>query len=244
MPVTEFKLEYTEIIDSTADTAAVIVAAGNSLRMGGRSKQLMSLNGLPVIARTLLAFENCGRINSIVLVARDGDIPELQRICDEYRISKLTDITAGGDTRSRSVQKGIALCRDAEFVAIHDGARPLIKDEVIIRTISDAEKYGGAAAAVPVKDTVKIGDEAHNIVSTPDRSRLFAVQTPQVFRLSDYRAAADSLKAELDFFTDDCAVMERAGYTVHLSAGDYRNIKITTPEDMIIAEAFLKSEEI
>ena len=156
MPVTEtftdFKLSFDIIVP---DTAAVIVAAGSSSRMGGTPKQLMNLAGVPVIMRTALAFERCDRIRDILLVAREEEIPLLQRLCDEYRITKLTDIVPGGATRARSVQNGIARCRDCAYVAIHDGARPLVSGEVILRAIEGAERVGAAAAAVGLKDTVK-----------------------------------------------------------------------------------------
>lgn len=244
MPVTEtftdFKLFFDIIVP---DTAAVIVAAGSSSRMGGTPKQLMNLAGVPVIMRTALAFERCDRIRDILLVAREEEIPLLQRLCDEYRITKLTDIVPGGATRARSVQNGIARCRDCAYVAIHDGARPLVSGEVILRTIEGAERVGAAAAAVGLKDTVKQTDKDGFVVETPDRATLRAVQTPQTFRLSDYRAAAEALGEGLDALTDDCAVMEAAGKPVLLVEGDYRNIKITTPEDMTVAEAFLREME-
>lgn len=245
MPVTEFKLEYTKVeAAGTGDTAAVIVAAGSATRMGGTGKQLIPLLGVPVLVRSLLAFQHAPDISAIVIVARDEDIPTIQRLCEEYSLSKVTDITTGGATRAASVQKGVALCRDADFVAIHDGARPLVTGKIIADTIADARKFGAATTATPVKDTVKSADDAGNITGTPDRSHLYAVQTPQVFRLADYTAAVEKLGEQIRDLTDDCAVMERAGYTVHLSAGDYKNIKITTPEDVIIAEALLRSEGV
>lgn len=241
MPVTEtftdFKLSFDIIVP---DTAAVIVAAGQSSRMGGTPKQLMNLAGIPVIMRTALAFERCDRIRSILLVAREEEIPLLQRLCDEYKITKLTDILPGGATRALSVQNGVARCRDCEYVAIHDGARPLVREEIILRTIEGAERTGAAAAAVELKDTIKCVDDGGFVEETPDRAGLRAVQTPQTFRLSAYRAAVESVGEELGRMTDDCSVMEAADMPVLLVEGDYRNIKITTPEDMTIAEAFLR----
>lgn len=244
MPVTEtftdFKLSFDIIVP---DTAAVIVAAGSSSRMGGTPKQLMNLAGVPVVMRAALAFERCDRIRDILLVAREEEIPLLQRLCDEYGITKLTDIVRGGATRARSVQNGIARCRDCAYVAVHDGARPLVGEGVILRTIEGAEKAGAAAAAVGLKDTIKRVDEAAFVEETPDRASLRAVQTPQTFRLSDYRAAVQEIGDAIDDLTDDCAVMEAAGRPVLLVEGDYRNLKITTPEDMVIAEAFLREME-
>lgn len=235
----EFKLSFDIIVP---ETAAVIVAAGESSRMGGISKQLQPLFGLPVILRSVLAFEKCAEIKNIVVVARGEDIPELQRLFDEHGISKLTDIVPGGDSRAQSVQNGIARCVECKYVAIHDGARPLVTEKIITDTIDAASKYGAAAAAVPVKDTVKLTDENGRVQSTPDRSRLMAVQTPQTFLLDKYKQAVAAGGDEIDKFTDDCAVMEAAGFPVYLVGGDYKNIKITTPEDLIIAEALLMKE--
>lgn len=245
METVEFCLEYERIAtDAPCDTAAIIVAAGSSTRMGGIPKQFIKLEGVPVIVRSLLAFENSPEIKSIIVVARDEDIPEIWRLCEEYCITKLSDITSGGDTRARSVQKGLDLCVDAEYVAIHDGARPLVSSKVISNACQGARIYGACAAAVAQKDTVKIVNENMDIISTPDRSMMYAVQTPQVFRTVDYKAAVEKLGERTDALTDDCAVMEAAGYRVHLSTGDYKNIKITTPEDIIIAEALVASEGI
>lgn len=243
MPITEFKLEYTKLEAGAAgDTAAVVVAAGSASRMGGSGKQLLPLLGVPVLIRSLLAFQHAADVASIIVVARPADIPTVQRLCEEYGLDKVTDLVPGGATRAESVQNGVARCRDVQYIAIHDGARPLVSGATIAAVIADARTYGAATAAMPVKDTIKIADGAENIADTPDRSRLYAVQTPQVFKLSDYTAAVEKLGARIRDLTDDCAIMEQAGYRVHLSAGDYKNIKITTPEDIIIAEALLKSE--
>lgn len=221
------------------DTAAVIVAAGSSTRMDGVSKQLEPIFGIPSVIRAAMAFEKCDRINSIIVAARPEEIPEMQRLFSEYNISKLTDIVEGGETRARSVQKGVERCRNCRFVAIHDGARPLVTDSIIQDTIDIAEKLGAAAAAVPVKDTIKEVNEVGKVLATPDRNTLMSVQTPQTFAIDRYREAVEKAGDDIDLLTDDCAIMEAAGFEVFLTEGSYTNIKITTPEDLAAAEAFL-----
>ena len=240
MPVTEFALEYAldAALPMQKSVAAVLVAAGRSTRMCGLSKQLLPLCGVPVLARAILAFQNHRRISRIVVVARPADIADIQRISREYEITKLTDIVEGGDTRAASVQKGVALCKE-DIVAIHDGARPLVTSAVIDRVLDGAELYGAAACAVPVKDTVKEADATGKILATPDRRCLRLVQTPQAFSLSLYQEAAIAAGKSLYDLTDDCAVMEAAGHPVYLVEGDYANIKITTPEDITLAEALI-----
>ena len=237
MPLTETALEFRLSLEESHKTAAaVIVAAGGSTRMGGLQKQFLPLCGIPVLARSLLAFQNHPRISKIVAVCREEDMAEVQKLIRRYEIHKLTDITAGGETRAASVQNGLALCT-TELAAVHDGARPLVSAPVISRVLDAAELYGAAACAVPVKDTVKEVDPSGKVLSTPDRDRLRLVQTPQAFDLSLYRQAAGGLGAAIAGLTDDCAVLEAAGQAVYLVEGDYRNIKITTPEDMAVAEA-------
>lgn len=238
MPVTEFALEYA--VDALSpvrkSAAAVIVAAGGSSRMGGLSKQLLPLCGVPVLARSMLAFQKNGRISRIIVVARTEDMGDIQKMAGEYEITKLTDLVEGGASRAESVQKGVALCRE-EMVAIHDGARPLVTQAVIDRVLDGAELYEAAACAVAVKDTVKETESTGRVLSTPQRSRLRLVQTPQAFSLPLYREAAALAGDALETLTDDCAVVEAAGKPVYLVEGDYANIKITTPEDMAVAEA-------
>lgn len=238
MPVAETSLEFSISLEECHKTAAaVIVAAGGATRMGGINKQFLCLCGIPVLARSLLAFQNHPRISQIVAVCRQEDRADVQKLVCQYEISKLTDITAGGKSRAESVQHGLELCRQ-ELAAVHDGARPLVSAPVIARVLDAAELYGAAACAVPVKDTVKQADQGGKILATPDRSRLRLVQTPQAFDLRLYRQAAEELGDDaITGLTDDCAVLEAAGHDVYLVEGDYRNIKITTPEDMAVAEA-------
>lgn len=237
MPVTDVEIAYTLCpAEKRKSVAAVVVAAGSSTRMGGLSKQFLPLCGVPVLGRSLLAFQEHNRVNRIIAVCRQEDIADVQKLVRQYEITKLCDIVPGGATRAESVQKGLALCRE-ELVAIHDGARPLVSAAVIDRVLEAAELYGAAACAVPVKDTVKQTDPCGKILSTPDRASLRLVQTPQAFSLELYRQAAADLGDALSDLTDDCAVLEAAGHPVYLVPGDYANIKITTPEDMALAEA-------
>lgn len=243
MPVTETQFSFLSSEVAGPKTAAIIVAAGESSRMG-TPKPFLTVFGIPVIIRALSAFELCRRVHQIILVARSQDIPELQKLLEQFPVSKLTDITEGGDSRAESVQKGVTLCNaDTRIIAIHDGARPLVSGRVIERVLDAAELYGAAACGVPVKDTIKSADAGGKITGTPDRGSLWAIQTPQAFSLEPYRRAAELAGDSLAGFTDDCAVMEKAGHEVYIVRGDYRNLKITTPEDLVIAEALCRTWE-
>lgn len=218
--------------------AAVIVAAGSSTRMG-TPKQFIPLNGCPLIAHTLLAFERCEIIDEIVVVARAEDHARLREIAKENGITKLTAVTSGGSTRQQSVQNGVSLCGGAAYIAIHDGARPLVTPAIIERVVQAAGQYGAATAAVPAKDTVKLADENGMVTATPDRNTVWNVQTPQIFDRALYeRALAHALQQGLDA-TDDCQLIEAIGHPVKLVEGSYTNIKITTPEDVPFAEELL-----
>ncbi len=220
--------------------SAVIVAAGNSTRMGA-NKQLLMLGDRPVIAHTLAAFENTPIVSEIVLVTREEDIDLLRGIAAQYGITKLAAVVTGGAERQDSVANGIAACRDdAAYFAIHDGARPLITPKLITEVIETAMCDGAAAAAVRVKDTVKVADERGFIIDTPDRAALWNVQTPQVFERALYLDAMAQAKVRGHSVTDDCRLAELAGYRVRLVEGSYANLKITTPEDIRMAEGWLQ----
>ncbi|MBR2339075.1 MAG: 2-C-methyl-D-erythritol 4-phosphate cytidylyltransferase [Clostridia bacterium] len=219
--------------------SAVIVAAGSSTRMG-QPKQLLPLGGMPVLARTLQAFQQCETVDEIVLVARQEDLAAFTELASAHAITKLAAAVAGGSTRQQSVQRGVAACDPATaYVAIHDGARPLVTPEQITATVNAAMKRGAAALAVPVKDTIKIADENGCIAETPDRRRLWNVQTPQVFGWELYQRALT--QSDIESLTDDCQLVERLGAPIRLVEGSYRNLKITTPEDLAVAEELLKS---
>lgn len=220
-------------------TVAVILAAGNSTRMGF-SKMTAPLCGKPVILHTLKAFEETTCIDAVLLVARVADKPLFEQLCKESGITKLCGICEGGTTRQQSAENSLAsLPADTDLIAVHDGARPLISPAVIERTVEAAKKYGAAAAAMPVKDTIKVVGEDNFVVSTPARSTLRQVQTPQVFNLQLYKEAFADAKAAGTDFTDDCQLFERAGRQVKLVEGGYENLKITTPEDLVLAGALL-----
>lgn len=221
-------------------TTAVILAAGNSTRMGF-PKQTALLNGKPVILHTLTAFEQASSINSILLVARAEDIQSFTQLCKDNGITKLHTICEGGTTRQQSAENSIAaLPDDTDFIAVQDGARPLITPTMIDQTVAAAKEHGAAAVAVRVKDTIKVASHNNFISATPDRDTLWQVQTPQVFNLQKYRKALAAASAVGVSLTDDCQLFERLGLPVKLVEGDYQNLKITTPEDLTIAQALLK----
>ena len=225
----------------TPFTSAVIVAAGSSTRMGGEDKQFIRLCGKPILAHSMTAFQNCPVIEEIVVVTKADSVEAVRAMAAEYGIDKLTAVTEGGASRAESVRNGVAAVScGAEFVAIHDGARPLVTPEDITRC---AFRCGGAVLAVPVTDTVKYGRKNGFVEYTPAREKLFAAQTPQIFDLEIYRAAMERAFRELSDWTDDSRVFENDGRRVFLTPGNRKNIKITSPEDVLIAEAFLKGGE-
>ena len=223
-------------------TSAVIVAAGSSTRMNSVNKQFLELGGMPVLARTVQAFEFTDIISEIILCVKREDLQRTRELVEQYRFKKVKDIALGGDTRQASVLNALKLVsEDAKWLAIHDGARPFVTPDEITRCALACEAYGAAALAVPVKDTIKVVDGHGFIASTPERDTLRAVQTPQVFLLEDYRAAVEQLGDAVYSFTDDCRLMEQVGKPVFLVDGSYENIKITTPEDIPTAQAILKN---
>lgn len=221
------------------NTSAVIVCAGNSTRMQGVNKILLPLGDRLVIGNTLTAFQNSPSIAEIVVVAREQDIPEIQAEAERCGITKLIKCTTGGATRQESVMNGLkCISKETKLIAVHDGARPLVKPEHIEKTIKDATVFGGATLGVPVKDTIKLVDDGL-ITDTPPRKQLYITQTPQVFRKAVYFEGIDfALEHGLDF-TDDCQLVEAVGGKVYMTVGDYTNIKITTPEDIRLAEVLL-----
>ncbi|HEX3038812.1 MAG TPA: 2-C-methyl-D-erythritol 4-phosphate cytidylyltransferase [Caproiciproducens sp.] len=224
---------------------AIIVAAGNSSRMALEySKQFVPLCGIPAIVRTLSAFEAARRIDSVVIVCRGEDTEEIKKLIIQYHYKKIGEIVPGGRTRQQSVLAGIAATlEDAAYFAIHDGARALITAGEIDAAVEDAVRYGASSLAVPVKDTIKVADESGFIVSTPDRSILWAVQTPQVFERGIYLKALARAQEEGADYTDDCQLVEHLGIKVHLCPGEYTNLKLTTPDDIPLAETILYKRE-
>ncbi len=222
--------------------SVIIVCAGNSTRMQGVNKILLPLGKTNVIGNTLMAFEKCESVKDIVVVCREADEEEIRKTAESLNISKLHAFARGGETRQKSVTNGLRkIVADTELIAIHDGARPLVKPEHIEHVIKDASVFGGATLGVPVKDTIKVVNDGL-IEDTPSRSSLYITQTPQIFKRRLYFEGVDfATEHELDF-TDDCQLIEAIGTKVYMTVGDYKNIKITTPEDIEIAETLLKQE--
>ncbi len=242
MQTTKPKFSYTVKEESPEGLPVIVAAAGSSSRMG-QNKQFLPLAGIPVLARTLIRLQKNRAVSSIILVVRAEDLFAAQNLADRYGIGKLTDIVSGGKTRQESVMKGIErLPQTADKVLIHDGARPLVSEEIIEAVTAALEEYPAVTCAVALKDTVKQVDEKGMVKATPDRGTLRAVQTPQGVRVKEYREAA-AKAGDLSAFTDDTSLMEAAGFAVKTVPGSYTNIKITTAEDMLIAESFLKGEE-
>lgn len=222
-----------------AYTVMMVAAAGSSTRMGC-AKQHILLGGQPVLLRTLRALEQVGAVDEILLITRQQDVEHFVALAAQHGVTKLRRVVVGGDTRQQSVANGLAaLPPETTLVGIHDGARPLITPDVVEAVIAEAEKSGGAAVAVPVKDTLKKTDDRGFITDTPDRRQLWRVQTPQVFARAPYCAAMATALAEGWDFTDDCRLMEKAGHPVRLVAGLDTNLKLTTPEDVQLANALL-----
>ena len=224
---------------------AVIVAAGSSQRMGGEdSKQFLPLLGIPAVVRTLLAFEAAREVEWCVVVCRAEDRARMHSLAERSGVRKASAFVTGGTTRQRSVAAGLAAVpREAAWIAVHDGARPLVTPEEIDACVRDAKQYGASALCVPAKDTFKLVDDAGFAVCTPPRERLRAVQTPQVFGRAAYERALGLAEERGEDYTDDCQLLEREGLRVHLLPGGYGNIKLTTPDDISAAEAILRRRE-
>lgn len=204
------------------------------------SKLLLKINGKTVLERSVNAFLNISDVDEVIVVAREKDIPAFSDILTDERVS----FVVGGDTRQQSVMNAVDVIDDCELIIIHDGARPLIKSVDIENTIRAAKENKAAAVGVFVKDTVKVVDKNGFVVSTPDRSTLFAVQTPQIFDFELYRKAAQNAREKGLDFTDDCQLVESFNQKVKTVVGSYSNIKITTPDDIVLAENLLKNEAL
>jgi len=223
--------------------SALIAAAGSSDRMGGENKLLLPLGGKPVLAHTLQAVDAAAGVNEIIIAAREEDLVLFADLCKRWGVTKPVKVIVGGKTREESVLRAaMEANRDADLLAVQDGARPFVTPELIDSVIEAARVHFAAAPAIPVKDTVKLAVDGV-VLETPDLSTLFAVQTPQVFDAQLLRAALlDALRSGA-VLTDDCSAVERLGKEVCLTAGLEENIKITTPLDMILAEAILTKRE-
>ena len=217
---------------------AVIVAAGTASRMGGIDKVMAPIAGEPMIKRTVRTFQECDAVSEIVIVTRPDLIIPITNLTAE--MGKVIAVISGGKSRQESVGLGLnALSAKVKLAAIHDGARPLISMEVIDRTVRAAHTHNAAAPAIPVKDTIKVV-EGRAVVNTPDRATLFAVQTPQVFDFDLLRGALKHAEDTGAQVTDDCSAVELLGMKIKIVEGDERNLKVTTPLDLKIAEMLLE----
>ena len=228
-------------------TSAIIAAAGSGTRMNcesGKTKQLLTLCGLPIIVRTLKAFEESEKINEIIVVAREDELSVYTEYKEKYKLTKISAVISGGETRQESVLRGFEAISDkSEFVAIHDGARCLITPDKIDSVLAETYRTGAATAATRATDTVKRANSKNYITETLERSELWLAQTPQCFKTELYRAAAYIAKEENFTATDDNALAEHIGYDVKLVDCGSENIKITTPCDLAIAEVILRNQK-
>ena len=227
--------------DKTPHCSAVIVAAGSSQRMG-TDKLMAQLGCMPVLARTLLAFQNCELVDEIILVTRMEKVLELADLCKKYGITKISKVIRGGSTRTESALAGVSETNSgAKLIAIHDGARPLITDELIRETIIAADRYMAAVPAVFSKDTLKVIDENGFVVGPIDRERTVRVQTPQIFDADLLKGALSKAASDGLSLTDDCSAIEIMGVRAKTVKGDENNLKLTTPEDMHVVELILRN---
>lgn len=223
---------------------AIVLAAGQGRRMGTKvQKQFLEIRGIPLVCYSLRCFEDSPLIHEIILVTNEGMIGYCRdEIVQKYGFTKVSHITAGGKERYDSVYKGLLACGSCDYVFIHDGARPFITEEILERGFESAKKTGACAVGMPVKDTIKIADEEDFVSSTPDRRNVWTIQTPQIFDYALILKAHEQMRSrDMDEITDDAMMIEKAvGVKVALARGDYRNIKITTQDDLCVAEAFLE----
>jgi 2-C-methyl-D-erythritol 4-phosphate cytidylyltransferase len=222
--------------------SAIIVAAGSGTRFGSKTpKQFVDLSGTPLIIHTLRRFESCGDIDDIILVLASNETSGFLKLAEKYPIKKLSKIVAGGKTRAESVYKGFQAIRslNAKIVAIHDGARPLVSAEEISQTIAKARETGAACLMATITDTIKKIDNGV-IIETVNRNILRRALTPQAFSYQLLKRAFTENELS-ETVTDECYLVEKLGINVSIVEGNSRNIKITTPEDLVIAEALLKS---
>jgi len=216
---------------------AVIAAAGSSQRMGGVDKIFLSLAGKPLLAHVLAVFQECTMVDQIVIVLNETSLERGQRLVEEGGFSKVIGIWPGGERRQDSVAEGLKRLEGCQWVVIHDGARPCLTLDLIEKGLEEAEQTGAAIAAVPVKETIKIVEAEGTIQNTPRRENLWAAQTPQVFRFDIIREAYRQRKGEA---TDDASLVEALGYKVRIYMGSYDNIKVTTQDDLALAEIILR----
>lgn len=231
----------------TGKNIAIVLAAGQGKRMHSKvQKQFLEIQGQPVLYYSLRCFQECSKIDEIILVTGEESITYCQEeIVKKYGFTKVAAVVCGGKERYDSVYAGLCACSDCEYVLIHDGARPFITEDMILRGLDKAKKTGASVIGIPSKDTIKLADKEGFVKETPERNCVWTIQTPQIFLYSLIRSAHESIrKKDMSNITDDAMVVEQeSGVKVALAEGSYRNIKITTPEDLYVAEAFLASKE-
>ena len=221
-------------MNSQQKVGAIIAAAGSGQRMGGVDKMFALLGGRPVLARVIDAFQECNLVDQVIAVVSQQNLEKTQRLVAEQGWPKVTEVILGGERRQDSVAAGLSRLSQCDWVVIHDGARPLVTADMIERGLEAAKETGAAVAAVPVTDTIKITGDDRLVRQTPSRHNLWAAHTPQVFRFDIITEAYRQAKGEV---TDDASLVEQLGYRVKLYMGDYHNIKATTPDDLVLAEA-------
>ena len=217
--------------------SVLIVAAGTSTRMGGIDKVFAPLNGEPLLAKVITVFQDCSSVDEIVLILAKKSLEQGRALVKKGGWSKVTAVCSGGTRRQDSVKEGLRRLANSDWVVIHDGARPCISADLIEQGLLAAQKTGAAIAAVPVKDTIKIVSRRGVVQDTPARQCLWAAQTPQVFR---YDLITEAYRQADDEVTDDAALVEKLGHKVEVYMGSYHNIKVTTPEDLAVAEVLLQ----
>ena len=227
-------------MNNEQQVGAVIVAAGESQRMGGMDKVFTPLGGKPLLGQVIDTFQRCEAINQIIVVLGKQNLERGRKLVAEQEWSKVTDICAGGRRRQDSVVAGLSRLSHCQWVVIHDGARPLVTESLIKHGLEAARETGAAVAAVPVTDTIKVAGDDRIARETLPRGNLWAVQTPQVFRFDIITEAYHRVKAEV---TDDASLVEQLGYKVKLYIGSYDNIKVTTPDDLALAEILWHKHE-
>ncbi|SJZ57631.1 2-C-methyl-D-erythritol 4-phosphate cytidylyltransferase [Trichlorobacter thiogenes] len=226
---------------------ALIPAAGMGKRMGASmNKQYLQLGGKPIVARTLQVFQDSPLISGIILVIPEDEIPYCRReVVEKYQLTKVLDVVPGGSERQHSVMNGLRalqnLAAAEDIILIHDGVRPFIDEGILQQSIDLAGSGVGALVAVQSKDTIKVVRDGV-VISTPERSTLWQAQTPQSFRYGQILQAHQQAVQDNFVGTDDCSLFERSNEPVKIITGSYRNIKITTPEDLVLAEAFLSQQ--
>lgn len=225
-------------------SSAIVTAAGSGQRMGGVSKQLLTIGNKPCVLHSLLAFQLCREIDEIIIVAKADEISTMENICHENKITKLKAVVPGGNTRQESVSNGfLAVSKKSDLVAIHDAARPFIQPCHVTLLLNEARRYGASCAAKKMSDTVKRSGENGFILDTIPRDDLYTVQTPQVFKTDLYRASLAMAQKDGITVTDDCALAEHAGFSVKLCDLPILNLKITTESDLALANLLIKEKE-